>query len=60
MSDKNNSNKPFVNRTKWEQENRTEKKRYLVRKQEEKESRRARLDFQYHSQVEDFNERRED
>lgn len=65
MSDKNNSNKSsdksaykqVITRTKWETENKSEKKAYLTRKQEEREAQRALRDFKYHSQVEDYNER---
>lgn len=53
MNNMNDSNersddKPreFVNRTKWEREEKSEKKSFLQRKQEEKEARRALRDFQ--------------
>lgn len=40
-----NSEPPFVNRTKWEKENKGEKKGFLKRNAEEAEARRALRDF---------------
>lgn len=45
MNNMNDSNERFVNRTKWEKEEKGEKKSFLQRKQEEKEARRALRDF---------------
>ena len=51
MNNENALNEPFdkprefVNRTKWEKEEKGEKKSFLQRKQEEKEARRALRDF---------------
>lgn len=46
MNENKNCVPPFANRTKWERENKGERKGFLVRTAEEKEARRALKDFQ--------------
>lgn len=57
MNNMNDSNRLFVNRTKWEKEEKSEKKSFLQRKQEEKEARLALRDFKRDLMWEELEER---